>query len=76
MAKKTTDIDLAVNYIKKGGLVAFPTETVYGLGANIYCKDAILKIFKYKERPITNPLIVHIHSFDMIFIKKFFIYNF
>lgn len=46
--------------IKKGGLVAFPTETVYGLGANALNEQAVKKIFAAKNRPTDNPLIVHI----------------
>lgn len=45
--------------IKNGGLVAFPTETVYGLGANAYNEDAVKSIFVAKGRPSDNPLIVH-----------------
>ncbi len=48
--------------IKNGGIVAFPTETVYGLGANAYDEAAIKKIYKAKGRPSDNPLIVHIAS--------------
>ena len=50
----------AAKVIKKGGLVVFPTETVYGLGANALNIQAVKKIFKTKKRPIDNPLIVHI----------------
>lgn len=46
--------------IRNGGLVAFPTETVYGLGANGLCTDAVQSIFKAKGRPSDNPLILHI----------------
>lgn len=46
--------------IRKGGLVVFPTETVYGLGANALNADAVLKIFELKGRPKFDPLIVHI----------------
>ena len=46
--------------IRKGKLVAFPTETVYGLGANALDKEACLNIYKTKGRPLTDPLIVHI----------------
>ncbi|KYQ88349.1 hypothetical protein DLAC_11049 [Tieghemostelium lacteum] len=46
--------------IQQGGLVAFPTETVYGLGANALDKDAVLSIFTCKGRPLTDPVIVHI----------------
>ncbi len=50
----------AAAIIKAGGLVAFPTETVYGLGANALDTDAVEKIFEAKQRPQDNPLIVHI----------------
>jgi L-threonylcarbamoyladenylate synthase len=46
----------------KGDLVAFPTETVYGLGADATNKDAIAKIYKVKDRPVGHPVIVHISS--------------
>ena len=52
----------AGSIIREGGLVAFPTETVYGLGANAYDKDACLNIFKAKGRPGDNPLIVHVST--------------
>lgn len=53
-------LKVAVNVIAQGGLVAFPTETVYGLGADCFNKKAVLKIFKVKGRPPDNPLIIHI----------------
>jgi L-threonylcarbamoyladenylate synthase len=53
-------IRIAAQTIKRGGLVAFPTETVYGLGANSLDVDATRRIFKAKGRPADNPLIVHI----------------
>jgi L-threonylcarbamoyladenylate synthase len=53
-------IRIAANVIRKGGLVAFPTETVYGLGANALDSNAVASIFKAKERPADNPVIVHI----------------
>lgn len=52
--------------IKKGDLVAFPTETVYGLGANALNPEAVAKIFAAKERPSFDPLIVHIANIDDI----------
>ncbi len=55
-----TDIAFAGEIIKNGGLVAFPTETVYGLGANALSSDAVKSIYKAKGRPSDNPLIVHI----------------
>lgn len=52
-------IGIAGEIIKKGGLVAFPTETVYGLGADAFNAGAVRKIFEAKGRPQDNPLIVH-----------------
>lgn len=52
--------------ISKGGLVAFPTETVYGLGGDAYNREAIINIFKVKRRPIDNPLIVHIADIEQL----------
>lgn len=52
--------------IRRGGLVAFPTETVYGLGANALSDEAVSKIYKAKGRPSDNPLIVHIAEKDDI----------
>jgi L-threonylcarbamoyladenylate synthase len=62
----TTSPFEAANYIKSGGLVAFPTETVYGLGANIFDVPAIKRIFKVKKRPADNPLIAHVASIAQI----------
>ncbi len=53
-------IELAGDAIRAGGLVAFPTETVYGLGANALDETAVEKIFRAKGRPANDPLIVHI----------------
>lgn len=53
---------LAKDFIRMGELVAFHTETVYGLGADAFQDDAVLKIFERKGRPADNPLIVHIHG--------------
>lgn len=54
----------AAKIIKNGGLVAFPTETVYGLGADALNPHAVAKIFEAKERPSFDPLIVHIADID------------
>ena len=54
------DLELASEILKKGGLVAFPTETVYGLGGDALNPDASRKIYSAKGRPSDNPLIVHI----------------
>jgi len=50
----------AAGFIRRGGLVAFPTETVYGLGANALNAEAVLTLFKAKKRPLDNPPIVHV----------------
>ncbi|NPV11214.1 MAG: threonylcarbamoyl-AMP synthase [Ignavibacteria bacterium] len=62
----TSSVKIASEFIKKGEVVAFPTETVYGLGANVYDDDAIKKIFVVKRRPTDNPLIVHISNINQI----------
>jgi len=56
----------AAEFIRNGEVVAFPTETVYGLGADIFNQSAIAKIFEAKKRPADNPLIAHISSIDQI----------
>jgi L-threonylcarbamoyladenylate synthase len=56
----------AASFIKKGGIVAFPTETVYGLGANLFDTAAVERIFEAKQRPADNPLIAHIAEVDQI----------
>lgn len=56
------DIYQAAHLLYQEEIVAIPTETVYGLAANIYSEKAIRKIFELKNRPLTNPLIVHIGS--------------
>jgi L-threonylcarbamoyladenylate synthase len=53
-------IRIAADFIKKGGLVAFPTETVYGLGADALNSKAVLALFEAKKRPLDNPPIVHV----------------
>ncbi len=54
------DIETAARIIRRGGLVAFPTETVYGLGANALDEKAVTKVYEAKGRPGDNPMIVHI----------------
>ncbi len=58
--------EIAAEIIKNGQLVAIPTETVYGLGANGLSEDAVLKIFEAKGRPQDNPLILHLHGAQQI----------
>ncbi len=55
-----------IQAIKNGEVVAFPTETVYGLGADAWNPEAIAKVFETKGRPSDNPLIVHISDFDQV----------
>ncbi|MFY9573534.1 MAG: L-threonylcarbamoyladenylate synthase [Blastocatellia bacterium] len=60
------DIETAASIIRDGGLVAFPTETVYGLGADATSQSAVLKIFEAKRRPADNPVIVHVSGREMV----------
>src|SRR5215467_7440177 len=55
----------AAEILRRGGLVAFPTETVYGLGANALDPAAVDRIFAAKSRPHSSPLIVHVDSVEM-----------
>jgi L-threonylcarbamoyladenylate synthase len=59
-------IALAAESLRSGGLVAFPTETVYGLGAHALDRRAVQRVFAAKERPANDPLIVHVASIDDI----------
>ena len=59
-----TDIDRALEILRNGGLVALPTETVYGLAADASQKEAVTRIFTVKGRPNNHPLIVHVGSID------------
>jgi L-threonylcarbamoyladenylate synthase len=64
MAEIGTDIQKAADLLKRGKLVAIPTETVYGLAANAFNPEAVLNVFEAKERPHFDPLIVHSSSAD------------
>lgn len=64
--KAKDGIEKGAQLIRDGQLVVFPTETVYGLGANAYDEDAVKQIFVAKGRPQDNPLIVHISSLDQV----------
>lgn len=66
MTLVSKDILKAAEILSRNELVAIPTETVYGLAANIYSDTAIKKIFELKKRPFFNPLIVHIHSMEQV----------
>ena len=59
-------IERAASIIREGGLVAFPTETVYGLGADATNELAVSRIFQAKDRPADNPVIVHVSSREML----------
>jgi L-threonylcarbamoyladenylate synthase len=59
-------IAAAAQVLKEGGLVAFPTETVYGLGADVFNADALAAVFAVKRRPRFDPLIVHIAGMDAL----------
>ncbi|MEI6093934.1 MAG: L-threonylcarbamoyladenylate synthase [Gammaproteobacteria bacterium] len=62
----TTSINLALEYLEKGEVVAIPTETVYGLAADATNETAIKKIFSIKKRPLNHPLIMHVcHDWDL-----------
>lgn len=60
------DIHRAIEILNQNDLISIPTETVYGLAGNIYSEAAILKIFEMKNRPLFNPLIVHIHNINQL----------
>jgi L-threonylcarbamoyladenylate synthase len=59
---KLEKIRVVATFIKEGGLVAFPTETVYGLGADALNSRAVLNLFRAKKRPLDNPPIVHVNK--------------
>src|SRR5690625_7159375 len=61
-----TNIDEAAYLLRSGEIVAFPTETVYGLGADATNERAVKKIFKAKGRPADNPLIVHVATKEQV----------
>ncbi|MBP3896184.1 MAG: L-threonylcarbamoyladenylate synthase, partial [Mogibacterium sp.] len=58
------DIERAGEIIRSGGLVAFPTETVYGLGADALNAEAVASVYEAKGRPSDNPMIVHIADME------------
>jgi L-threonylcarbamoyladenylate synthase len=66
MINSGTDIHFAAKCIAQGDLVAFPTETVYGLGADAFNPIAVARIFEVKQRPAFDPLIVHISQINQI----------
>ena len=60
------DIEKAIHLLNKEDVVAIPTETVYGLAGNIFSEKAVQKIFEIKQRPLFNPLIVHVPSIESV----------
>jgi len=60
------DLAQAVTLLKQGDVVAIPTETVYGLAADARNEDALRQIYAVKDRPASNPLIVHIESAEQV----------
>ena len=66
-------IKVAAEILNDNGIVAFPTETVYGLGANAFSKEAVTKLYTIKRRPSFNPLIIHVSSYDMA--KEYGVFN-
>ncbi|MGI9393504.1 MAG: L-threonylcarbamoyladenylate synthase [Boseongicola sp.] len=64
LGTSATDIGIAAEIMRGGGLVAFPTETVYGLGAEAFDDAAVARIFEAKSRPSFNPLIAHITGIE------------
>ena len=64
---KKQDVILAAKLLKEGELVAFPTETVYGLGGNALDREAARKIYAVKGRPSDNPLIVHLSKWEDVY---------
>jgi len=63
---ESNELNAAATLLAAGGIVAFPTETVYGLGANAMAGDAVARIYEAKGRPANNPLIVHISDVKML----------
>ncbi len=66
LSDRKEGIETAAEILKKGGVVAIPTETVYGLAASAYCESAVKNIFAAKGRPQDNPLIVHIADINAL----------
>ena len=60
-------LNMAVEVLRRGGLVAFPTETVYGLGADALNEEAVRRIFEAKGRPPDNPIIVHVGNMEQVY---------
>ena len=59
---KKEEVNECVKTLQNGGLIVFPTETVYGIGANAYCKESVEKIYEVKKRPEEKPLSIMVSS--------------
>ena len=66
MKTNNSSIKKSIQLLKKNECIGVPTETVYGLAANAYSSEAVLKIFKLKKRPRSNPLIVHYFDIKLL----------
>ena len=66
MAESGIDIHKAIGILQQDGLVAIPTETVYGLAGNAISEEAVVRIFEVKNRPVFDPLIVHVASIEQV----------
>ena len=66
LGTSSSDIRTAVDYLRSGGVVGVPTETVYGLAASAFNVDAVSEVYRLKRRPANNPLILHIHHHDQL----------
>ncbi|MBO5364909.1 MAG: Sua5/YciO/YrdC/YwlC family protein, partial [Clostridia bacterium] len=66
LSEREEDLAIAADILRRNGTVIFPTETVYGLGANALSASAVKKIFSAKGRPSDNPLIVHIGNQEIL----------
>ena len=63
---KKNDVSNAIKALKAGNLIVYPTDTLYAIGADIFCNDAVKKVFDLKIRPYSNPLPVAVANFDEI----------
>ncbi|MCD6428609.1 MAG: threonylcarbamoyl-AMP synthase, partial [Desulfurococcales archaeon] len=66
LSPSTDILERCARILRFGGLVVFPTETVYGLGADAFNPASVRRVYEIKQRPLDNPLIVHISSFKQL----------